>query len=579
MIPSEGELMKLKKDELVEMAKGLDLAVSGTKQELAQRVIQHNIAIYDKETDRLEDVLYHTPEEGEGMMVKEQPSESTDSDEEVSAEDGEKPSVLENLKNFLGKEKEASVSSENHVVFDELPSRTFVAGGTNAKVFLATVATTFILMFGYGFGDYYGDYFSFEGSDKKTVDCIHITYYTLGNGNDSEYDPTAEANIECAEFLDVSPNYWQEEMDAWIASLVGNAASSGNHTGFVWTQAGIDTMASLGETTFNVNMSVYGDPVAGDEFTEQHLNVWNGFAAGFPGGGNDTIESLLPGGNSPFAIYMPAGIVAHKPTGYLWTQSGIDTMAYLGTTTFNANMSVYGDPVAGDVFTQEHLAVWNGFGAMFPGGGNDSFADLLPGGGSPFAIYMPYGIVEDAPTGYLWSHPGVPTMAYLGSSTFGANMSVYGDPAPGDVFTAEHLAVWNGFTATMGGGNDTYASLLPGGDSPFAIYMPSGIVITEAEWTNQTPIIQNLTINSSQSGDGSGNTTYEVAYLFIDAQSDNDTSSFAWFVNGTYVGNSSTYTAELSNGSVISVRLTPFDGLYTGEVVEAELQILTEDDA
>ena len=70
----------------------------------------------------------------------------------------------------------------------------------------------------------------------------------------------------------------------------------------------------------------------------------------------------------------------------------------------------------------------------------------------------------------------------------------------------------------------------------------------------------------------------EVAYLFIDAQSDNDTSSFAWFVNGTYVGNSSTYTAELSNGSVISVRLTPFDGLYTGEVVEAELQILTEDD-
>ena len=97
--------MKLKKDELVEMAKGLDLAVSGTKQEIAQRVIQHKIAIYDKETDRLEDVLYHTPEEGEGMVVKEQPSESTDSDEDVSEEDGEKPSVLDNLKNFLGKDK------------------------------------------------------------------------------------------------------------------------------------------------------------------------------------------------------------------------------------------------------------------------------------------------------------------------------------------------------------------------------------------------------------------------------------------------------------------------------------------
>jgi hypothetical protein len=454
-----------------------------------------------------------------------------------------------------------------------------VAGGTNAKVFLATLATVFLLMFGYGFQDYYRDHFSYEGSDKKTVDCIHITYYSIGNGNDTEYDPTNEANIECAEFLDVSPDWWQEEMDEWIASLVGNVVSDGNHTGFVWTQAGIDTMAYLGASTFNANMSVYGDPVAGDEFTQQHLGIWNGFAAAFPGGGNDTFEDLLPGGNSPFAIYMPAGIVGHKPTGFLWTQAGIDTMAYLGATTFNANMSVYGDPVAGDVFTEEHLAVWNGFGAMFPGGGNDSFADLLPGGGSPFAVYMPSGIVEHAPTGYLWSHPGVPTMAYLGSSTFGANMSVYGDPAPGDVFTADHLAVWNGFTLALGGGNDTFDSLLPGGDSPFAVYMPTGIVITEAEWTNQTPVIQNATINSTASEDGSGNTTYSVDYLFIDAQGDNDTSSFAWYLNGTYMGNTSTYSADLSNDSVLSVRVTPFDGLYFGEVVEAELHVLTETDS
>lgn len=558
--------MKLKKDALVEMAKGLDLSTSGTKKELTLRIIQHKKDIYDQETNRLEDVLYHTPEEGEGVQVMEPKDTETSQNEgtaDVSVDEGAKT-----LKD-----------SAEHIVFNELPTRRFVAGGTNAKVFLATLATVFLLMFGYGFQDYYRDHFSYEGSDKKTVDCIHITYYSIGNGNDTEYDPTNEANIECAEFLDVSPDWWQEEMDEWIASLVGNVVSDGNHTGFVWTQAGIDTMAYLGASTFNANMSVYGDPVAGDEFTQQHLGIWNGFAAAFPGGGNDTFEDLLPGGNSPFAIYMPAGIVGHKPTGFLWTQAGIDTMAYLGATTFNANMSVYGDPVAGDVFTEEHLAVWNGFGAMFPGGGTDSFADLLPGGGSPFAVYMPSGIVEHAPTGYLWSHPGVPTMAYLGSSTFGANMSVYGDPAPGDVFTADHLAVWNGFTLALGGGNDTFDSLLPGGDSPFAVYMPTGIVITEAEWTNQTPVIQNATINSTASEDGSGNTTYSVDYLFIDAQGDNDTSSYAWYLNGTYMANTSTYSADLSNDSVLSVRVTPFDGLYFGEVVEAELHVVTETDS
>ncbi|MDP6195730.1 MAG: hypothetical protein QF880_08465, partial [Candidatus Poseidonia sp.] len=188
----------------------------------------------------------------------------------------------------------------------------------------------------------------------KTVDCIHITYYTLGNGNDTEYDPTNPENIECAAFLDTSADWWQEEMDAWIQSLVTSASGSSNNSGFVWTQAGIDTMASLGASTFNANMSVYGDPVAGDEFTEQHLGIWNGFAASFPGGGNDSFEDLLPGGGSPFAIYMPNGIVAHQPTGFLWTQAGIDTMASLGASTFNANMSVYGDPVAGDVFTEDH---------------------------------------------------------------------------------------------------------------------------------------------------------------------------------------------------------------------------------
>ena len=548
--------MALKREDLVTMAEELDLPVSGTKQELAQSIIKHKKKAYEQETNRLEEMLYNTPEEGEGIPVSSKPK-ATNNNRAKAERTGEK------------------ATSTSNKVFEELPSRILVAGGSRYKVYLPVLLTAFALMFAYGFQDYYSENFAFDGDDRKTVDCIHITYYTLGNGNDTEYDPTNPENIECAAFLDTSADWWQEEMDAWIQSLVTSASGSSNNSGFVWTQAGIDTMASLGASTFNANMSVYGDPVAGDEFTEQHLGIWNGFAASFPGGGNDSFEDLLPGGGSPFAIYMPNGIVAHQPTGFLWTQAGIDTMASLGASTFNANMSVYGDPVAGDVFTEDHLAVWNGFAAMFPGGGNDTFESLLPGGDSPFAIYMPSGIVEHAPTGYLWSHPGVPTMAYLGSSTFGANMSVYGDPAPGDVFTADHLAVWNGFTATMGGGNDTYASLLPGGNSPFATYMPTGIVITTEEWTNQTPVIQNVTINSTATEDGSGNTTYSVDYLFIDGQGDNDTSSFAWYLNGTYAANTSNYTADLSNGTVLSVRITPFDGLYFGEAVEAELQIVT----
>ncbi len=571
MIPSESDLLKLKKDQLVDMAKALDLAASGTKNEIAHRIIEHHKAKYEEETNRLEDVLYHSPtDENDAPQVRRHTS-SNDDESTVDSESHTDKKTKGDGGNGMAS-KDSGSASGHHTVFDELPSRIFVAGGFQFRAYLTALVVAFVLMFGYGFQDYYSQNFSFEGSDKEVTDCIHITYYSLGDGNSSDYDPTAQANIDCAEdVLEISPNWWQEEMDAWIQSLLSGASSGGDHTGFIWTQAGIDTMAYLGSTTFNANMSVFGDPVEGDEFSEQHLSIWNGFGASFPGGGNDTIENLLPGGDSPFAIYMPAGIVAYKPTGFLWTQAGIDTMAYLGATTFNANMSVYGDPVAGDVFTEQHLVVWNGFGAMFPGGGNDTIADLLPGGASPFAIYMPSGIVEHAPTGFFWSHPGVPTMSYLGSTTFGANMSVFGDPSPGDVFTEDHLAVWNGFTAAVGGGNDTIESLLPGGDSPFAVYMPSGIVITEDEWTNQTPSVVNASITMD---DTSETPEYSATYLFMDNQNGTDNSTVAWYVNGTYAANTTTYSANLSNGTVLSVRITPYDGLYWGEAVEAELLVV-----
>lgn len=567
---TEKELMDLKKAELSDIAKEFDLPSSGTKDEITKRIIIHQTERYDEETERLEDVLYHNPEEGEGIQVSIDYDTVASSNTVAQTEDS---SDSTEAKETQGTEESVS----EHRVFTELPARLFIAGGHDFKPFIATLAVVFIMMFGYGFQDYYGVHFSYEGDDKAVVDCIHIMYYSDGDGNDSEYNPTSQANLDCAEILDESPNWWQEDMDAWVQSLLNSATSDGNYTGFVWTQPGIDTMTYLGATTFNANMSVFGDPIAGDEFTEQHLAIWNGFGATFPGGGNDSIESLLQGGNSPFSIYMPAGIVDYKPTGYLWTQSGIDTMAYLGATTFNTNMSVFGDPVAGDVFTEQHLAVWNGFGGMFPGGGNDSIADLLPGGASPFAVYMPAGIVEDAPTGYLWSHPGVPTMSYLGSTTFGANMSVYGDPAPGDVFTEAHLAVWNGFTLAMGGGNDTIESLLPGGNSPFSIYMPTGIVITQLEWDNQTPSVSNVTLSVDNSTEPS---VYSFNYVFSDAQNGTDNSTVEWFVNGSYVANTTTYSASLTNGSTIMCVVTPYDDVYWGVPVQSEtLLIAVENEA
>ncbi|MDG1552241.1 MAG: hypothetical protein P8Q87_01810, partial [Candidatus Poseidonia sp.] len=320
---TEKELMALKKSELSEIAKEFDLPSSGTKDEITKRIIIHQTERYDEETERLEDVLYHNPEEGEGIQV------SLDSETVVgSIVEAQAESSSDSKMN--NEAQSTDESNSEHRVFTELPTRLFVAGGHNYKPFIATLAVVFIMMFGYGFQDYYGVHFSYEGDDKAIVDCIHVIYYSDGNGNDSEYNPTSQANLDCADLLDESPNWWQEEMDAWVQSLLNSATSDGNHTGFVWTQPGIDTMAYLGATTFNANMSVFGDPLAGDEFTEQHLAIWNGFGATFPGGGNDSIESLLQGGNSPFSIYMPAGIVDYKPTGYLWTQSGIDTMAYLG---------------------------------------------------------------------------------------------------------------------------------------------------------------------------------------------------------------------------------------------------------
>jgi hypothetical protein len=528
------------------------LSTSGTKQELTNRLIAHASIPSQEETSEVESEDMEEP-----PSVDETPESIVTS------------MAIEQITDEVG-----DVSPMNgHQVFTELPSRLFIAGGHHYKPFLATLAVIFLLMFSFGWQDYYSDNFSFEGSDKEYVDCLHITYYSLGDGNDSSYDPTNQANIDCAEMFDVSPNWWQEEADSYAQSILDAILSTPssddtNHSGFVWTQSGIDIVAYYGATYFSQNMSIYGDPITGDEFTAVNLATWNGFGAGV-GAGNDSFEDLLAGGTAPFNI--PTGIVEYAPTGYIWLQSGIDIVTFYGETYFSQNMSIYGYPSAGDVFTENNLAIWNGFGAGV-GAGNDSFDDLLAGGPAPFNI--PAGIVGFAPTGYNWLQSGIDIVTFYGFTYFSQNMSVYDYPSAGDVFTENNLAVWNGFGAGVGAGNDTFVDLLAGGAAPFNI--PAGIIMSTVELVNQTPVVTNVSIVFDNA---TTPFTYSCDYVFVDAQNGTDNSTIAWFVNGSYAGNSTNYTVINTGGISLMCIVTPYDAWYWGIAVESEsLSIIATDE-
>ena len=287
-----------------------------------------------------------------------------------------------------------------------------------------------------------------------------------------------------------------------------------------------------------------------------HLGIWNGF-----GNTNESFEDLVDGGGSAYNI--PGGMIEVKPSGFVWTEEGVAQMAIYASF-FGQNMSLYGNPSAGDVFSEQHLGIWNGFGSV-----NDTFENLTAGGASAFNI--PAGMIAYAPTGYVWSHSGVATMAYYGSTFFGTNMSIYDDPAPGDIFRQKDLGIWNGYAATMGEGNDTFDQLLPGGNATFNV--PAGLIMTSVEWINQTPTVTNVTITNLTEDDS---TIYNCDYIFIDAQGDNDTSSVVWLLDGAEGGNGTSYNGTLASGSSLVCEVTPFDGLYVGDVVASEAETADE---
>lgn len=250
-------------------------------------------------------------------------------------------------------------------------------------------------------------------------------------------------------------------------------------------------------------------------------------------------------------------------SGYVWSETGIATMTYL-VSTMNANMSVYYNPSAGDEFNGTHLAVWNSATTEF-GGGNDTFDDLLPGGGTAMAMFVgANGIVEHKPTGYVWTAVGLATMEYLFSLN-NANMSLYGYPSEGDVFTNEHLGVWNAATVGFGGGNDSMDDLLPGGGSAMALYIGAeGIVL----WSNlsEMPSVANVSIAPTAP---TASDDLTCTFDFSDPQDDADASTIRWYLNGARTLDDAVPT-ELTTGDEVVCSVLPSDGTNPGFRVHSE---------
>ena len=463
-------------------------------------------------------------------------------------------------------------SKSKTIVVEELPSMTFVMGGEHAKWLIPACFVAMILTSVYGgmvsWNLQYADPDqTFDGTSREYHDCIMVNF-KYGSRNSTDHDPSHPDNIECAEKQGIDPNWSELEYQQWLDNLLSGltVADDGNHSGYVWTEGGIATMTYL-VSTMNANMSVYYDPASGDEFNATHLAIWNSATTDF-GGGNDSFESLLPGGNTAMAAYIgTGGIIGPKPTGYIWTATGIETMTILGAN-LGSNMSVYGDPAPGDVFTGGHLAIWNAATVSF-GGGNDTFEHLLPGGASAMLAFIGMnGFVEIAPTGFVWTEDGIGTMTLLGAN-LGSNMSVYGYPSDGDVFTQEHLGIWNGATVGFGGGNDTMSALAPNGQSALAAFLLTPIVL----WSNLTdmPMVANVTINPSEP---TTSDALSCTYDYLDPQGDDDVSQTRWYVNDVFTATNAT-ELTLTVGDEVMCSILPSDGVNFGFRVYSEAVVVS----
>lgn len=100
--------------------------------------------------------------------------------------------------------------------------------------------------------------------------------------------------------------------------------------------------------------------------------------------------------------------------------------------------------------------------------------------------------------------------------------------------------------------------------------------MSTVELVNQTPVVTNVSIVFDNA---TTPFTYSCDYVFVDAQNGTDNSTIAWFVNGSYAGNSTNYTVINTGGISLMCIVTPYDAWYWGIAVESEsLSIIATDE-
>ena len=169
--------------------------------------------------------------------------------------------------------------------FEELPPPSLILGGEESDKFLRAIAIVFMLVFSYGMVDRYMYLYDLDldfAEDKKLGDCIHYVDHKYGPGYSEHYNTSEPIYIECVDYVNeyhhrnISYTWWQDARDAEAQAILDSISSGsegdGDHSGYVWTEGGVAQMAVYAGY-FGQNMSVYGDPAPGDEFSSSNLGT------------------------------------------------------------------------------------------------------------------------------------------------------------------------------------------------------------------------------------------------------------------------------------------------------------------
>jgi hypothetical protein len=103
----------------------------------------------------------------------------------------------------------------------------------------------------------------------------------------------------------------------------------------------------------------------------------------------------------------------------------------------------------------------------------------------------------------------------------------------------------------------------------FSFIIATGIIMSTVELVNQTPVVTNVSLVVDNAT--TPFSTYSCDYVFNDAQNG---TPIAWFVNGSYAGNSTNDSIVHTGGISLMCAVTPYDAVYWGVAVESESQLI-----